>query len=211
MPDDTEQSPQTAPPPTTEEYHSFVFDKKSRKFVGDFDGMYRAEEALGFDSWHQSSSSLSRRLALAHINHLTWPSILEVGCGKGYVTRPLTPISEQVTAIDVSSTALKTARRIAPQATFEVADAQTFGFASNHRSLSIFLEVLSYLENWRDVIKSAVASSDAVLIGLYLPSNPIGFVKTIDDCIGALGAMPYTLTVTEREESYTIFASATLI
>ena len=34
-------------------YHNFVFDIDNRKFVGEFDKMYKAETTKGFDSWDQ--------------------------------------------------------------------------------------------------------------------------------------------------------------
>ena len=36
-------------------YHKFVFDKDKRKFLGEFEGMYKSEEQEGFDSWNISN------------------------------------------------------------------------------------------------------------------------------------------------------------
>ncbi len=34
-------------------YHKYVFDEERKKFIGDFEKMYSAEEN-SFDSWHQT-------------------------------------------------------------------------------------------------------------------------------------------------------------
>ena len=50
-------------------YHKFVFDKDKRKFLGEFEGMYKSEEQEDFDSWNISNLSiLSRRIHLEIIN-----------------------------------------------------------------------------------------------------------------------------------------------
>jgi hypothetical protein len=49
-------------------YHKFVFDKDKRKFLGEFEEMYKSEEQEGFDSWNISNLSiLSRRIHLEKI------------------------------------------------------------------------------------------------------------------------------------------------
>jgi hypothetical protein len=46
--------------------------------------------------------------------------------------------------------------------------------------LTIVLETLSYIKNWKDVIKDISQFSDYIYIGLYIPENPIGFVKSFN-------------------------------
>lgn len=71
-------------------YHKFVFDKDKRKFLGEFEGMYKSEEQEGFDSWNISNLSiLSRRIHLEIINSYNFNSILDFGCGKGALTHLL--------------------------------------------------------------------------------------------------------------------------
>ena len=71
-------------------YHKFVFDKDKRKFLGEFEGMYKSEEQEDFDSWNISNLSiLSRRIHLEIINSYNFNSILDFGCGKGALTHLL--------------------------------------------------------------------------------------------------------------------------
>ena len=35
-----------------EKYHQYVFNTAERKFVGDFESMYKDETNKKFDSWH---------------------------------------------------------------------------------------------------------------------------------------------------------------
>jgi len=71
-------------------YHKFVFDKDKRKFLGEFEEMYKSAEQEGFDSWNISNLSiLSRRIHLEIINSYNFNSILDFGCGKGALTHLL--------------------------------------------------------------------------------------------------------------------------
>ncbi len=48
------------------------------------------------------------------------------------------------------------------------------------------MELLSYLENWRQVIERLSNSATYLFITLYLPDEPIGFVKSLEDLRAAL-------------------------
>ncbi len=48
------------------------------------------------------------------------------------------------------------------------------------------MELLSYLENWRQVIERLSNATTYLYISLYLPDEPIGFVKSFDDLRAAL-------------------------
>jgi len=39
-------------------------------------------------------------------------------------------------------------------------------------------ECLSYLSNWKDFIQVASRNIDYLMVSLFIPKNPIGFVKT---------------------------------
>ena len=47
-------------------------------------------------------------------------------------------------------------------------------------------ECLSYIENWRDLINIFSKHTKFILISLYIPENPIGFVKSHDDLEGEI-------------------------
>jgi 2-polyprenyl-3-methyl-5-hydroxy-6-metoxy-1,4-benzoquinol methylase len=91
----------------SESYHRFVFDSRRRRFVGQFEEMYRRESVEGYDSWHQENlDTLARRVSIAMLADRAYPRILDVGCGKGAFTSLLKTETNHVVGIDVSSTAI---------------------------------------------------------------------------------------------------------
>ena len=72
-------------------YHDFVFDKSARKFIGRFEDMYQAEQQDGFDSWNQDD--LDQRFDVQvmddHLSDSRFPSVIDIGCGKGALTHRL--------------------------------------------------------------------------------------------------------------------------
>ncbi len=47
--------------------------------------------------------------------------------------------------------------------------------------LIVMMEVLSYIKNWKDILVSASKKAKFLFISLYLPENPIGFVKNFEE------------------------------
>jgi len=166
-------------------YHRYVFDDEARTFVGRFEEMYRGEQEQGFDSWHQEDArNLTRRLCLTLLDETNFAGILDVGCGKGAFTHRLKKRNNRVVGIDISPTALETAKGRFDDVEFVQADLVRDLDALNRLGnfdLVVCLETLSYLENWRDVIERFSQIAGHCLIALYLPENPIGFVKTAGD------------------------------
>jgi len=75
---------------------------------------------LSEDPWHFATSSYERRrfaIMLALVQSVPHARILEVGCAEGHFTQHLLRLGE-VTAIDLSPTALARARQRAPGATY---------------------------------------------------------------------------------------------
>jgi hypothetical protein len=68
----------------SEGYHQYIFDIEHRKFVGDFEQMYKAESKAGFDSWHQDDlRHFDKRVCLELISDYNFSDVLDIGCGKG--------------------------------------------------------------------------------------------------------------------------------
>ena len=44
-------------------------------------------------------------------------------------------------------------------------------------------EVFSYIENWKELLIEISKSSEYFMISLYIPENPIGFVKSEYDLV----------------------------
>jgi SAM-dependent methyltransferase len=179
---------------TARSYHSFVFDEQQRRFVGRFEDMYRAESTEGFDSWHQDDvANLTKRIALELVANRPRLRVLDIGCGKGAFTALLGGTSGAVVGIDISRTAVAVARERNPKARFIEADVAAAGFdlksvAGADFDLVVCLETLSYIEPWRLFLTQMAAAGRSALVGLYLPENPIGFVKSFDELIEAFSA-----------------------
>ena len=164
-------------------YHDYVFDTDERKFIGDFEGMYSAEDEYGFDSWRQDDlRHLGNRLLFALLEGSHFDRILDIGCGKGAVTQRLRQHGNTIVGLDASETAIRKAAERYPDIDFVVADVFDFlGDDGADYTLVSMLEILSYIEDWRGLVKLVSERANFFLLKLYVPDNPIGYVKSIDD------------------------------
>jgi SAM-dependent methyltransferase len=90
-------------------YQDYVF--RDGRFVGAFDDMYRHSSEV---PWHQDQTvnAIFSDLAVAILRHYRVTSLLEVGCGLGYMAdrfRREIPSLRRVAAMDVSPTAIESA------------------------------------------------------------------------------------------------------
>ncbi len=171
-------------------YHKFVFDSENRRFVGNFEEMYQQESEVGFDSWHQEDNrQLNRKIALSILESYNFGNILDLGCGKGAFTHFLKKSNNKVVGIDVSDTALSIARGRFPDIDFDNFDInQTselenyfynqYGDNAEKIDLVFSAELFSYLSNYKEVLACLSKKCRYIMITLYLPENPIGFVKS---------------------------------
>ena len=174
-------------------YHEFVFDENNRQFVGKFEEMYKAELSDNFDSWGQDNQDrLDLQITAALIESVNPVSIIDIGCGKGLLTSRLAGAGRRILGTDVSSTALSIAAQRCPAANFDVLpDSSTSSLITylqknqlNGRvDLVVMAQVLSYIDNWQELIRVVFAVAKNLCISLYLPENPIGFVKTWGELI----------------------------
>lgn len=163
-----------------EPYHRFVFDQG--RFVGAFEDMYAAGEREGFDPWHQDSVGSIQRIGLSLVSDRTWRSALDFGCGKGAVTSRIP--AGRIVGIDISETAVLKARSRFPRIDWRV------GASPPERErfeLVVAFEVLSYVEDWRGVLRRLAGITDRLLVSLHLPVRPAGFVKSFDELRGEFG------------------------
>jgi SAM-dependent methyltransferase len=154
--------------------------------------MYRAEPQEGFDSWHQEDRrSLKNQICVALLNQYNFHNILDVGCGKGAFTHLLKKENNQVYGIDISETAINLARAKYPDIAFAAVDLTHAGyqglpFFQISYDIIIFMEILSYLPNWQEVLQSFAGLGRYILVSLFIPENPLGFVKSREDLIAAV-------------------------
>lgn len=171
-------------------YHKYIFDQEKRSFVGEFEKMYQDEIKDRFDGWHQEDTrQLNRDIALAMLKGWNFNSILDIGCGKGVLTHVLKKHNNRILGIDISETAIENARARYPDIDFDVADItmscgltdclnKAKGHSDEFVDLVFTSETLSYLENWEDILCAISGHTRYLLISLFVPDNPIGFVKS---------------------------------
>jgi SAM-dependent methyltransferase len=160
-------------------YHPFVF--RDGRFVGEFEEMYAAADRDGFDPWEQDSAD-ARHDEVATLRPEDVRALLDLGCGKGTLTARLAAGCERAVAYDVSPTAIRTARARYPWIDFRLLDRQLADeLAGQQFELAGALEILSYLPDWRDVLAVLAGHADRLLVSLYLPPDPAGFVGSFDE------------------------------
>lgn len=149
---------------------SFIFKPSSDgklKFVGDFEGLYKASEdpwqQLGFDSDSHAYYWYSRHNILNVLSkYHQQESVAEIGCGLGQVCELLqgTQLYEKVTGFDISETAIEKAQAEYPDLTFKVGNicdkkmAESSG--KGEFSIILFNQILWYiLDDFSTAIKNA--------------------------------------------------------
>lgn len=159
-------------------YHKYVFDKKNHKFIGAFEEMYRNEDKENFDSWFQNDvTHLSKQVSFIIIQRYNFNSILDIGCGTGAFTQFLKKKNNRVVGVDISESAIKKAKSKYRDIEFFPLSAEDALDSKDRWDLIVIKEALSYLKNWPKLILKASGKTHYLFISLYLPPNPIGFVK----------------------------------
>ncbi len=171
-------------------YHKYVFDLENRKLVGDFETMYQNESKENFDSWHQDDArQLQRKIDLVILEDYNFEKIIDLGCGKGSLTHLLKKKNNTVLGIDISQTAVNIAQERFPDIDFlstDVNKVENFTALADKMGgvdLVFTSEVFSYIENWKELLQEISKSSEYFMISLYIPENPIGFVKSENDLV----------------------------
>jgi len=163
-------------------YHKYVFDEKKRKFVGEFEKMYADEDRKNYDSWFQEDlTHLERQISLVILNRCNFSSILDIGCGKGAFTHLLKKANNRIVGVDISETAIIKAKSKYRNIEFSELSAEEALNLQEEWDLVVAMEILSYLENWKEILAKAAHKASCIYISLYLPPNPVGFVKNFDE------------------------------
>lgn len=197
------------------DYHKFVFDTDARRFIGKFDEMYQQERAANFDSWHQEDSrQLNRKIALDILSCYNFETIIDIGAGKGVLTHQLKKRNNHVLGLDISPTAIEVARARYPDIEFDIADLNdrpaftsyldekcNASRAGGGVDLVFSAECLSYLSNWRALVRDLATRTRFLMITLFIPENPIGFVKSAADLEAEVGAHFNLLEIVMMKES----------
>jgi SAM-dependent methyltransferase len=168
-------------------YHPYVF--RDGRFVGEFEEMYAIAERQGFDPWHQDSAGI-RHDEIAALRPERVRTLLDLGCGKGTLTARLAAGCERAVGYDVSPTAIRIAQSRYPWIDFRLLDRQLAEELAGQRfDLACALELLSYLPDWPDALGVLAGHADRLLISLYLPDEPAGFVGSFDELRAGVAAV----------------------
>lgn len=175
-------------------YNNFIFDFKNKKYLGDFENMYKNELNFGYDAWYQEDlRHIQRHVILNLLNQYNFDIIFDIGCGKGLLTHLLKKKNNTVIGIDISKTAIKQAKTRYPDIKWlniDVSDKNKLikvykKYKNNKikkwKVLTLYIDILSYLKNWKELIEISSNFSGYILVSLYIPKDPIGFVKNFEE------------------------------
>ena len=163
-------------------YHKYVFDTNNCKFVGKFEEMYQNEDKEKYDSWFQEDlTHLGKQISLVILNRYNFNSVLDIGCGKGAFTHLLKKSNNKVVGVDISETAIMKAKAKYRDVEFYKLTVDEVLKKEIKWNLIVMYEILSYLDNWKDILEKISFSCDYIYISLYIPPDPIGCVKSFDE------------------------------
>ncbi len=108
---------------------------------------------------------------LSLIKHVPHNSILEVGCSEGQLTKELTTIAKNITAIDVVPMAVDIAKKNVSGVNFKVAALEEFKVQKKY-DVIVASEVLCYVKARRKMVRKLPE------VGNYLVTNQYIFDKT---------------------------------
>jgi SAM-dependent methyltransferase len=141
--------------------------------------MYQAEDATGFDSWHERDlRMLRKRLSREILSAYNFGRVLEIGCGKGSFTQFLKKENNKVLAVDISSTAIRKASETFPDIEFRVMDAAQIAASRERFDLVVIMAALAYIKPWKSLLAALSKRTLYLYVAEYIPADPIGFVKS---------------------------------
>jgi 2-polyprenyl-3-methyl-5-hydroxy-6-metoxy-1,4-benzoquinol methylase len=108
-----------------------------------FDDWNTRHRLAGFDAMEPESQARGRRvLEMIQSLRLDRPTILEVGCGTGWLTEKLARLGK-VTAIDLSAKAIEVAKQRGFEAAFLAGDIYTQDFSPSQFDVTVCVETVS--------------------------------------------------------------------
>jgi len=186
-------------------YHKFVFNQKTKEFIGDFEGMYKAGEEQGFDTWEQENlMTMDNQLTLDVLSYIDVKSILDLGCGKGKIGAYIAKHTNSFyTGVDISGTVVKLAEHRNENHNFiemNINDINELKGLLSKRvyDLIILKDVLAYCSNWKEIIRLCKLSAHYVYVCQYIPSDAIGYIKIVGELGDAIGS-PKIFIATDEE------------
>ena len=155
------------------DYHDYSI--KDGKLIGKFEDMYRYSAQV---PWHQDKI-IERYYGRIYLNVIEYAfekkvkSVLEVGCGYGYVLSKLKRNGISFSGFDVSATAISMATELHPDINFFVDDLRRLSHKKKY-DLVICKDVLWYVLNDFDAVInnlcSLIEDAGCVFVGLSFPN-----------------------------------------
>ncbi len=135
---------------------------------------------------------LDKKICLTPLAGYCFNRVLDVGCSKGAITQFLKKQNNQVVALDLGETSLRVARGRYPDIQFLQANVRAADFdltrVAGKFDLVVCMEMLSYIANWRSLLAQFSRVARYALVALYLPQDPIGIVKSLDELLAEFAA-----------------------
>ena len=148
MTGDADRGGRDAPGVFPEDYHDYVF--KDGRLVGDFDNMYRHAKGVPWDQDTRCDRWYAQVAMAMLAEEAPYDSILEIGCGLGYITAKLKVFTRgedsPVHAFDLSTEAVRKASSLHPGISFYVDDIAAPSFRPRQQyHLVVVRDVFWYL------------------------------------------------------------------
>lgn len=150
-----DQGRRPIPPGFSDDYHDYVF--RDGRLIGDFDNMYRYAKGVPWDQ-DRRSSEWHAEVGILMLRDLgPFDSVLEVGCGLGYVSAKLNRLvsasGDGVDAFDISMEAVRKASELHPGIRFWVTDIRDANLQLRRQyQLVVIREVFWYVFDQLDVV-----------------------------------------------------------
>jgi SAM-dependent methyltransferase len=187
-------------------YHKYVFNKSKRKFVGNFEGMYQNEDV---DPWYSSDlSNTEKKIHATMLSNYNFNTVLDYGCGKGAFTHILKKKNNEVSGVDISSNAINKAKLMYGHLV-DFSTLEEKKWQNKKYDLIVCLEVLSYVKQYKQLLKKFSIIGRHLYLSLYIPKNPIGFVKNFEELIKRVNLF-YTINskIIYNDEKIFLFAKS---
>lgn len=129
------------------------------------------------DPWHMNAAREQHRFAETNRviqDHVSerFERVLEIGCGEGHQSEYLARLTDKLTGIDVSPTAVERARRRAPSVDFVAGDlfAQPWAREPGRFDLVTACEVLYYMSDMPRFLRAMDDLGGACLVSYFAPA-----------------------------------------
>jgi ubiquinone/menaquinone biosynthesis C-methylase UbiE len=107
------------------------------------------------------------------VEELSPTSVLEAGCGEGFVLRQISQTKgiKRLVGVDINSKVLKTAKKAVPSARYQKMDITNLKFPASSFDLVLALEILEHLKNPEDGLREVKKVTKKWAI-LSVPNEP---------------------------------------